>query len=266
MKDLFSVRWGRGGHRRIPRHWGDDCRRLSGQRCQGLYQFPEGGSLRRRAERLAQEYGGICRSIPANLATLEGIDSFCARWEQEDHLDVLINNAGVAWGEPLEQFPEIGWDKVMDTNVKGPFFLIQRLLPELEKQASHERPSHIVNVGSIDGIKTPRFENPPTARRGSHSSPHPRARRPPDQAKHHRQRIAPGPFPTYMLSTGVGGGGKVDDTDWSAVGKGILEVGSALPKISQASPSSSAPAPAVSPWETSSLATAAPSSPKEHPA
>ena len=79
------------------------------------------------AERLAQEYGGICRSIPANLATLEGIDSFCARFrEQEDHLDVLINNAGVAWGEPLEQFPEIGWDKVMDTNVKGPFFLIQR--------------------------------------------------------------------------------------------------------------------------------------------
>ena len=72
---------------------------------------------------------------------------------------MLINNAGVAWGEPLEQFPEIGWDKVMDTNVKGPFFLIQRLLPELEKQASHERPSHIVNVGSIDGIKTPRFEN-----------------------------------------------------------------------------------------------------------
>ena len=73
---------------------------------------------------------------------------------------MLINNAGGgAWGEPLEQFPEIGWDKIMDTNVKGPFFLIQRLLPELEKQASYERPSHIVNVGSIDGIKTPRFEN-----------------------------------------------------------------------------------------------------------
>jgi len=174
------------------------------------------------AERLAQEYGGICRSIPANLATLEGIDSFCARFrEQEDHLDVLINNAGVAWGEPLEQFPEIGWDKVMDTNVKGPFFLIQRLLPELEKQASHERPSHIVNVGSIDGIKTPRFEN------FSYG--------PSKAAIHHLTRvlaahlikrniivngIAPGPFPTYMLSTGVGGGGKVDDTDWSAVGKG----------------------------------------------
>ena len=80
MKDLFSVRDKvvvvTGGSRGI----GDDRRRLSGQRCQGLYQFPEGEACDATAERLAQEYGGICRSIPANLATLEGIDSFCARF------------------------------------------------------------------------------------------------------------------------------------------------------------------------------------------
>ena len=80
------------------------------------------------AARLQEEYGGECLSIPADMSTLDGIDGFCAEFgKREDHLDVLINNAGVAWGAPLEEFPEIGWDKVMNTNVKGPFFLVQRL-------------------------------------------------------------------------------------------------------------------------------------------
>lgn len=135
-------------------------------------------------------------------------------------MDILVNNAGVAWGAPLEDFPEVGWDKVMDTNVKGVFFLTQKLLPLLEKHASSTAPTHVVNVGSIDGIKTPVFDN------FSYG--------PSKAAVHHLTRvlaahlikrniivngIAPGPFPTYMLSTGVGGGGDTETTDWDAVGK-----------------------------------------------
>jgi len=174
------------------------------------------------AARLQAPWGGTCVSIPADMSNLAGIEHFCAEFRtHESHLDVLINNDGVAWGAPLENFPEVGWDKVMDTNVKGPFFLIQKLLPELEKHATHEQPTHIVNVGSIDGIKTPVFEN------FSYG--------PSKAAIHHLTRvlaahlikrhiivngIAPGPFPTYMLSTGVGGGGDTDNTDWDAVGRG----------------------------------------------
>jgi len=174
------------------------------------------------AKRLARTYNSECISIPADLSTLSGIDDFCAQLNtQENHLDVLINNAGVAWGAPLETFPETGWDKVMNTNVKGPFFLVQKLLPLLEKKASFETPTHIVNVGSVDGIQTPVFDN------FSYG--------PSKAAIHHLTRvlaahlikrniivngIAPGPFPTYMLSTGVGGGGDTDTTDWEAVGRG----------------------------------------------
>lgn len=174
------------------------------------------------AKRLARTYNSECISIPADLSTLSGIDDFCAQLTtQENHLDVLINNAGVAWGAPLETFPETGWDKVMNTNVKGPFFLVQKLLPLLEKKASFETPTHIVNVGSVDGIQTPVFDN------FSYG--------PSKAAIHHLTRvlaahlikrniivngIAPGPFPTYMLSTGVGGGGDTDTTDWEAVGRG----------------------------------------------
>ena len=134
-------------------------------------------------------------------------------------IDVLINNAGATWGAPIEEFPEAGWDKVMDTNVKGVFFLTQKLLPMLEKAASHEDPARVINVGSVDGIKTPIFDN------FSYG--------PSKAAVHHLTRvlaahlvkrniicnaIAPGPFPTWMLSAGVGFGGETD-VDWSSVGE-----------------------------------------------
>ena len=160
------------------------------------------------AERLSKEFDGECHSIPAELSNLDGIQALVDEFSsKEQQLDVLINNAGVAWGAPIEEFPESGWDKVMDTNVKGPFFLTQKLLPQLEKAASFEEPARVINVGSVDGIKTPIFDN------FSYG--------PSKAAIHHMTRvlaahlvkrniivnaIAPGPFPTWMLSTGVGGG------------------------------------------------------------
>lgn len=172
------------------------------------------------AKRLMDNYGGECISLPANVADLEGIDALVAEISRrESHLDILINNAGVSWGAPIDEFPEVGWDKVMDTNVKGVFFLTQRLLPLLTARSTNEDPSRIVNIGSIDGIGTPSFE---TYSYG------------PSKAAVHsltkvlavklRSRnivvnaIAPGPFPTWMLSTGVGTGGDVEGTDWAAVG------------------------------------------------
>jgi 2-deoxy-D-gluconate 3-dehydrogenase len=171
------------------------------------------------AARLADTYGGTCVSIPADLSTLDGIEAAVSAFrEREDHCDVLINNAGASWGAPLDEFPEIGWDKVMDTNVKGVFFLTQKMLPLLEARADAEDPSRVINIGSIDGIKTPAFD---TFSYGpSKAAVHHLTR---NLAAHLTRRhiicnaIAPGPFPTWMLSTGVGGGGDID-IDWSLVG------------------------------------------------
>tara|TARA_B100000579_G_scaffold51646_1_gene35910 strand:- start:273 stop:1067 length:795 start_codon:yes stop_codon:yes gene_type:complete len=172
-------------------------------------------------DRLMKEYGGECLPIPADLSNLDGVNSFTTEFsKKETNLDILVNNAGVAWGAPLSDFPELGWDKVMNTNVKGVFFLTQQLLPFLENGTSSENPAYVVNIGSVDGIKTPVFDN------FSYG--------PSKAAVHHLTRvlaahlikrniivngIAPGPFPTYMLSAGVGGGGDTENTDWDAVGK-----------------------------------------------
>ena len=169
------------------------------------------------AKRLQEEYGGECISLPADLSNLEGIESLVGQLS-DTSLDILVNNAGASWGEPIDEYSEKGWEKVMDTNVKGVFFLTQKLLPLLRSSGTAEDPSRVINIGSIDGIKTGLFDA------FSYG--------PSKAALHHLTRvlaaslvkeniivnaIAPGPFPTWMLSTGVGGGGDLD-IDWAAVG------------------------------------------------
>lgn len=101
----------------------------------------------------AAELGERCISLPQDLSTVEGVKSFAARYlEHEDKLDILVNNAGAAWGEPFDQFPESGWDKVMDLNLKSPFFLTQALHGALKKAASADKPAKVINIASIDGI------------------------------------------------------------------------------------------------------------------
>ena len=73
------------------------------------------------AARLSEQ--GECISIPADLSTVEGIVALAGEIKnREEKLDILVNNAGATWGAPIEEFPESAWDKVMDINVKGPFF------------------------------------------------------------------------------------------------------------------------------------------------
>ncbi|HMQ27945.1 MAG TPA: SDR family oxidoreductase [Acidimicrobiales bacterium] len=171
------------------------------------------------AARLAETYGGTCVSIPADLSKLDGIDALVEALADVEKLDVLVNNAGASWGASIEEFPEVGWDKVMDTNVKGVFFLTQRLLPKLEAAGTAEDPARIINIGSIDGIRTPTFDT--WSYGASKAALHAPTRQMGNRLTKRNiiaNAIAPGPFPTWMLSTGVGTGGDVEGTDWDAVG------------------------------------------------
>jgi NAD(P)-dependent dehydrogenase (short-subunit alcohol dehydrogenase family) len=103
---------------------------------------------------------GTCISIPSDVSTTEGSKHLVSELSsREQALHILVNNAGAAWGAPLEEYPESGFDKVMDTNVKALFFLTRDLVPLLEKGASPGDPSRVINIGSIDGLKVPRVEN-----------------------------------------------------------------------------------------------------------
>ena len=103
---------------------------------------------------------GECVALPADLASMSEVVRLAGEIAvRESKLDVLVNNAGATWGAKLDEFPEQGWDKVMDLNVKSIFFLTQKLLPLLEKSATAEDPARIINIGSVDGMHVPLFEN-----------------------------------------------------------------------------------------------------------
>jgi NAD(P)-dependent dehydrogenase (short-subunit alcohol dehydrogenase family) len=171
------------------------------------------------AKRLADTYGGTCIALPADLSRLDGVEALAkALGEHETQLDILVNNAGASWGAPVDAFPEVGWDKVMDTNVKAVFFLTQKLMPLLRAAAAGPSPARVVNIGSIDGIKASTFDA--WSYGASKAAVHHLTRFMAARLTQERilfNAIAPGPYPTWMLSTGVGHGGATDDVDWSSV-------------------------------------------------
>src|ERR1700727_2338331 len=103
---------------------------------------------------------GDCEAIPGGISTRDGALALAAATQERfPSLDILVNNAGAVWGAPLEEFPQDGWDKVIHTNVEGIFHLTVALLPALRESAAAEDPARVINIGSIDGLRTPSVEN-----------------------------------------------------------------------------------------------------------
>ena len=162
-------------------------------------------ALLEKAKELSEKYEHECIPIPCDLSTKEGVEDFVNQIvNKENGIDFLINNAGAAWGASFDEFPENGWDKVMDLNVKSLFFLTQKLTEMLKIRASSDDPSRVINIGSIDGLNVPAFET------YSYSTS--------KAAVHHLTRvmaarlvkenilvnaIAPGPYPSQMLGSAV---------------------------------------------------------------
>lgn len=103
---------------------------------------------------------GECISVPADLSTDEGLATFVsAVTEKESQLDILVNNAGASWGAPIGEFPAIGFDKVLNINVKAPFMLTQAFMPLLRAAASPEDPARVIMISSIDGIRVSEMDS-----------------------------------------------------------------------------------------------------------
>ncbi|MGF7238243.1 MAG: SDR family oxidoreductase [Frankia sp.] len=114
----------------------------------------KGDACEAAAKELAA-YGDVT-AIAANLA----IEDECIRLAAEigaaePLVHILVNNAGTTWGAPLAEFPASGWDKVVDLNLKAPFFLTRAFLPRLEAAGTGDDPARVINVGSIDGLHVP---------------------------------------------------------------------------------------------------------------
>ena len=115
-----------------------------------------------KAEAAAKELSafGTCVPLAIDAAGAAGSRKLAAAYlNHEKSLDILVHNAGAAWGAPFKEFPEAGWDKVMDLNVKTPFFLTQALHDALKANATPDRPSKVIVIASVDGFFVNRVES-----------------------------------------------------------------------------------------------------------
>lgn len=97
-------------------------------------------ALREAAEQLGDEVL-LIESDASDIAAQRRLaDTLASHWPR---LDAVFINAGDVTHRPLEDWDEAAWDRLQDTNLKGPFFLIQALLPLLDD------PSSVILCGSV---------------------------------------------------------------------------------------------------------------------
>lgn len=145
---------------------------------------------------------GQCLSLPFDISNLSGIEGLAAALHGHEHkLDLLINNAGATWGAPIDTFPETGWDRTVDLNLKSVFFLTQKLLPLLRASASREQPARVINIASVNGVQPPALES--YAYSASKAGCIMLTRHLAKRLAHEHilvNAVTPGPFPTKMMA------------------------------------------------------------------
>jgi NAD(P)-dependent dehydrogenase (short-subunit alcohol dehydrogenase family) len=91
--------------------------------------------------------GGNAVAIQADVADWKSVAALAERVKKETpSLDILVNNAGVgSFSTPLHQLELEEWDRVIDTNLRGVYYMIRAFVPMMQSGA------HIVNISSLAG-------------------------------------------------------------------------------------------------------------------
>lgn len=98
---------------------------------------------------------GECIGISADLSTEAGCEQLIETLSnKENQLHILVNNAGVTWGAPLEEYPDEAWDKIFNLNLKSAFTMTKKLIPLLEKGGTSDDPARVINTTSVAGQLT----------------------------------------------------------------------------------------------------------------
>ena len=91
--------------------------------------------------------GGKAITLQADVSKLADVQNLVEQaWAQLGGCDILVNNAGVEKGAPFWEVDEHDYDLVLNTNLKGAFFLTQRFVQKLMEA---KKPGRVVNISSV---------------------------------------------------------------------------------------------------------------------
>jgi len=108
-------------------------------------------NFRRRAgdaaslESEIRELGRRCVTVQADVSIQAEVERLMAAAQQLGTIQILVNNAGIARPQPIEDITENDWDELIDTNLKSCFVLTQAALPGMREQ----KWGRIVNISSV---------------------------------------------------------------------------------------------------------------------
>ena len=148
------------------------------------------------------EAEGRAEGFSGDVGTEQGVAALVETVSaRTDRINILVNNAGVSWGERLESFPYSAWARVLNINVTGLFHLTRGLLPLLDKGASHDDPARIINLGSVMGTQP--MADGAYSYTASKAAVHHLTRTLANEFAHRRITVnafAPGPFQSRMTA------------------------------------------------------------------
>ncbi|HUO24603.1 MAG TPA: SDR family NAD(P)-dependent oxidoreductase [Candidatus Aquilonibacter sp.] len=101
------------------------------------------------AAQTIRQAGNKAEVLPCDVTRLDSVEAGRKRVESSfGRLDILVNNAGIGgFGGPLHQLPPEAWEQILNTNLRGVYYMIRAFAPMMIRTGS----GHIINISSLAG-------------------------------------------------------------------------------------------------------------------
>ena len=128
------------------------CIELAGRGLPVVINYASNEAAALETKQIIEESGGIAEVLPFDVSDVAVVDKALEEWSErhpDDHIGILVNNAGIRQDTIMAFMQDSQWKDVLDTSLNGFFYVTRRTL----KAMLLKRKGRIVNIVSLSGLK-----------------------------------------------------------------------------------------------------------------